>query len=105
MSSRNTFTTNYIYHEKAAIELANRIGHLGYGIKVNKGLSDYFQVVGMIKNVEWDSKTHTYLRKLLKEIKQYHNIEYDLIIMFVGDTYPVITLITSGDPADWDLSI
>jgi hypothetical protein len=105
MSSRNTFTTNYIYHERAAIELANRIEHLGYGIKVNKGLADYFQVVGMIKDVEWSNSTFRYFHKLLREIKHSHGIEYELSIVFVGDTYPVITHITTGDPTDWDLNM
>lgn len=102
MSSRNTFTTNYIYHEKAAKEILSRIAHIGYGVTINKGLSDYFQVVGMIKNMEFSS-TRLYFTKVLREVKQNHGIEYDLSIVFIGDTWPILTFITTGDPRDWTL--
>lgn len=105
MSSRNAFTTSYIYNEKAVLDIAARMGHLGYGIKANKGTQDFFQVTGMLKNVEFSNETERYLRKMLQEVKQKFNIEYEISLIFIGDTYPVITLITTGDPTDWTFSI
>lgn len=101
MSSRNTFTTNYIYHQEAVRHIHREMESAGYGIKTNKGLNDDFQVVGMIKNAEWNGDLRNTIKELLEETKKKFNIQYELSIVFVGDTYKVITFITTNNDEDW----
>lgn len=101
MSSRNAFTTSYIYHQGAVRHIHKEMEAVGYGIKTNKGLNDDFQVVGMIKNVEMNFKFQQQMYNLLKETKKMFNIGYPLSAVFIGDENNVITFITT-DEQEWE---
>lgn len=102
MSSRNSFTSNYIYDPNVAVDLCQRLidefvdgstFQLGWGI-TTVGHHEPKQVVGMFKNIEWESERVDKVRDILKGVKERHD-SHDLTLVFISDEYDVLTTIST----------
>lgn len=104
MSSRNSFTTSYIYHEEAVEFLAEKLAPMGYGVQA-VGEQDKTQVVGMIKNVEFSADREDKIREALTITKNKFDIEYPISIVFIGDTWRIVNFYSTAGANSFRTSI
>lgn len=97
MSSRDTFVSNYLYHQEAVDTLLDKLENRFkvYKPTISSPQSPMF-VSSMIKNTYWDHRKGKKVRGILNEVKEEHNIEYNLYLVFVTDEYPLVTCITTA---------
>jgi hypothetical protein len=100
LSSRNAFTSNYIYDGDVTEDLCIALEKLGWGVRTSgsNGANQLTQVVGMIKNVDYfKNELEAKLKKILTEVREKHDYYDDLSLVFIGDEHPVVTFITTSD--------
>lgn len=95
MSSRNAFTSNYIYKVETVNVLASKLERLGYGITAH-GETDVSSVVGMIKNVDYYRlQLDRVIEKAIEEAIEETDYNGEVTLVFIGDEHQVIRIFSS----------